>query len=160
MYRFVDHQVKAGEIKRVLHVLPVEHDGPLFPTLAGLHHRPGVHQAEVVLPFIFHNKRRRVEQDLIETVKALGAQFQHRQSEQQGNTRLHLRGQYQPLQWDDTFLLQDLPGNDDQPLLFPLIQRREQGNCQCVLPLGKRLRLRLMRFPRPFNHHVARKVVT
>ncbi len=90
MHRFVDHQIETGEIERVLHVLPIEHDRPLFPALAGLHHRPRVHQADFVLPFVFHHERGGVEQDFVEAVEALRAELQHRQGEQQGDARLHL----------------------------------------------------------------------
>ncbi len=69
MRDFMNNQIKTGSIEGVLNIEPVEHDGPLLPALAGLNHPLAVYQPDIVLPFVVDNKRSRVDENFMETVK-------------------------------------------------------------------------------------------
>ena len=105
MRHFMDNQIKTGRIERVLNVEPVEDNRPLLPALSGLHHALVVHQPDIVLPFVIHHERRRIDKHLVETVQPLNAELKHRQTEKQGDTRVFQGIEFETLQWNQTFLL-------------------------------------------------------
>ncbi|SLP37676.1 Uncharacterised protein [Klebsiella variicola] len=62
-------------------------------------------QTNIIFPFIIHDERGWVDQHFMETVQPLYSQLKHWQTKEQGNACLMQRGELQPLQCHQTFLL-------------------------------------------------------
>ncbi len=97
MRHFVNDQVEARGIERVLNIQPVEDDWPLLPALPGLHHTLVVHQPDVILPLIIDDERCRVDQHFVEAIQPFDTQLQHRQAEEQGDACAFKRIQFEAL---------------------------------------------------------------
>ena len=87
MCHFMDDQIKAGGIKRILNVEPVEDYRTLLPALPGLYNTLIMYQPNIVFPFIVHDKRGGVDENFMKPVEPLNPQFQNRQTEKQSNAR-------------------------------------------------------------------------
>ena len=83
----MNNQIKAGDVKRVVDIEPVEYHWPLLPALAGLYRALVMNQTNVIFPFIVHHKRRGVDQHFVKTIQPFDPQLKHRQAKEQSDTR-------------------------------------------------------------------------
>lgn len=148
----MDHQVIAGAIEGVADVQPVEHDRPLGAALTGLYRGATVHQADIVLPLFVQNVGFGIQQDFMEAIEPFNAQRQHRQGKQQGDARLHQRGDSELLQRDQALLADHLSRQGDELPLLVVAQRRQQRDRAGLRPGITVLLGRELCAPRPLNH--------
>ncbi|MNZ83588.1 hypothetical protein D3C78_1023210 [compost metagenome] len=106
----MNDKIEAGGVKRVLNIKPVQDNWSLLPALSGLYHALIVDQANIVFPLVIDHERCRINQHLVKAVKPFNAQFQHGQTEEQGDPRTFQFVQLKSLKGDETFLLQKTIG--------------------------------------------------
>lgn len=130
----MDDQVIAGAVKGVTDVQPVEYHRPLGAALTCLNGGAAVHQTDVVLPLFVQDIGFGIQQDFVKAIEPPDTQLQHRQGKQQGDTRLHQRGDPQLLQRDQALLADHLPRQGDEPLLLVVAQRCQQRDSAGLRP--------------------------